>query len=76
MVDAINMNNKAQANSLYLQAEKLSKEIFVYIDNTIEAIERNSKLGVEVLKVNFHESVDVLDNMLVSNLLMFNCYSY
>jgi len=51
IVDVININNKAQANSLYLQAEKLSKEIFVYIDKTIDAIERNSKLGVEVLKV-------------------------
>jgi uncharacterized protein YoxC len=51
IVDAINMNNKTLANSLYLQAEKLSKEIYVYIDNTIKVIERNSKLGVEVLKV-------------------------
>jgi len=51
VVDAVNMNNKTQANNLYLQAEKLSKEIFAHIDNTIIAIEKNTKLGVEVLKV-------------------------
>jgi methyl-accepting chemotaxis protein len=51
VVDAVNMNNQTQANNLYSQAEKLSKEIFVHMDNTINAIEKNSKLGVEVLNV-------------------------
>ncbi|AWK53090.1 chemotaxis protein [Clostridium beijerinckii] len=51
MIDAVNVNNQAKAKDLYLQAEKLSKEIFIHIDNTIKAIETNSKLGVEVLQV-------------------------
>jgi len=52
VVDAVNKKNKMKANDLYLQAEKLSKEIFEYIDNTIKVIEKNSKMGVEVLKVS------------------------
>lgn len=51
MIDAVNANNQAKAKNLYLQAEKLSKEIFAHIDNTIKSIETNSKLGVEVLQV-------------------------
>ena len=50
VIDAVNRNNLAQANDLYLQAKKLSEEIFVHIDNTIKAIERNSNLGVEILQ--------------------------
>ncbi|WP_428834988.1 CZB domain-containing protein [Sporomusa ovata] len=50
VIDAVNRNNLAQANDLYIQAKKLSEEIFVHIDNTIRAIERNSNLGVEVLQ--------------------------
>lgn len=49
IIDAISTNNSIQANKLYLQANELSKEIFVQIDNAIKAIENNSKLGVEVL---------------------------
>ncbi|MCE5221259.1 MAG: methyl-accepting chemotaxis protein [Clostridium sp.] len=51
MVNSVNINNQAQAQNLYLQAEKLSKEIFAHIDNTIKAIEKNSNMGVEVLRV-------------------------
>jgi methyl-accepting chemotaxis protein len=50
VIDAVKVNNQTQANNLYLQAEKLSKEIFRHIDNTINEIEKNSKLGIEVLK--------------------------
>jgi len=50
VVDAVNMKNKTQTNELYMQAEKLSNEIFLHIDNTIKAIEKNSKIGVEVLQ--------------------------
>lgn len=61
VVDAVNMKDKAKANNLYLQAEKLSKEIFELIENTIKAIEKNSKLGIDVLKVMKS------DNIIVSN---------
>jgi len=50
VIDAVNSKNSTQANDLYLQAKKLSEEIFVHIDNTIKSIERNTKLGVEVLR--------------------------
>ena len=52
VVDAVTLKNKTQANDLYLQAEKLSKEIFGYIDDTVKAIEKNSEMGVEVLKIS------------------------
>lgn len=52
VVDAINVKNENQANSFYAQAKKLSEEIFAHIDNTIKAIEKNSKLGIEVLKAD------------------------
>ncbi|MBZ9633751.1 methyl-accepting chemotaxis protein [Clostridium sp. FP1] len=50
VIDAINSNNSIQANSFYLQTEKLSKEIFVLIDNVIKAIERKSQLKIEILE--------------------------
>lgn len=50
VIDAVNTMNSAQANELYLQAEKLSQQIFMHIDNVIKALEKNSKSGVEVLK--------------------------
>lgn len=51
VVDAVNTNNKIQANDLYVQTKKLSKEIYKYIDNTIGAIEKNSRRGIDILKV-------------------------
>ncbi|MBU3130763.1 methyl-accepting chemotaxis protein [Clostridium tagluense] len=50
VIDVININNSIQANSFYLQTEKLSKEIFVLIDNVIKAIERKSQSGIEILE--------------------------
>jgi len=50
IINSINENNTKQANALYLEAEKLSREIFNYIDNIIELIERNTKLGIEILR--------------------------
>ena len=51
IIDAINRNNSIQVNNFYSQAEKLSKEIFYLIDNIIKGIEKNSKLGIDILKV-------------------------
>lgn len=50
ITDEVKVNNKQQANNHYLQAEKLSKEIFALIDNIINSIEKNSSLGIEVLR--------------------------
>ncbi|SMC32136.1 methyl-accepting chemotaxis protein [Sporomusa malonica] len=51
IINTISTKNSTQANTLYLQAEELSKKIFIHIDNTIKAIEKNSKLGIEVLNL-------------------------
>ncbi|MDD4599452.1 hypothetical protein SDC9_03889 [bioreactor metagenome] len=51
VIDAVKANNEIEANNLYLQAKKLSEEIFVHIDRTIQAIEKNSSLGIEILKM-------------------------
>lgn len=50
VINEVKINNKVQASKLYLQTEKLSKEIFVHIDNTIKVIKENSKIGIEILK--------------------------
>lgn len=50
-INAVNAKDEAQSGNLYLQAEKLSKEIFAHIDNIVKTIEKNSKAGVEMLKV-------------------------
>ena len=50
VIDAINSNNSVQANNLYSQAEKQSKELIVLIDNLIKIIEKNSELGIEILR--------------------------
>ena len=50
IVNTIKRNNKEEAKNLYLKADRLSKEIFNHIENIIGGIERNSKLGVEILK--------------------------
>lgn len=51
VVEVINRVDSTQANNLYLDTEKLSNKIFSLIDNVIEAIEKNSKSGIEVLRV-------------------------
>ena len=51
IINEVKIKNKIQADGLYLKAEKLSREIFTLIDNTINAIKENSKLGIEILKV-------------------------
>lgn len=51
VIDAVKKGDSAQASSLYMKAEKLSISIFGHIDNTIKAIEKNSQLGIEVLRV-------------------------
>jgi len=51
IVDAVRGKNQAEAQKLYRQAQKLSEEIFSHLDNTIKAIEKNSKLGVEILRL-------------------------
>lgn len=56
IINEVKKKNKVQANNLYLQAEKFSKEIFVHIDNTINAITENSKLGIEILKLTQENS--------------------
>lgn len=50
IIDAVNSEDSALANKLYLQAEKLSKEIILHIDNVTNVIEKNSELGRELLK--------------------------
>ena len=50
VIDAINSNDLIQANNHYSQAEKLSKEIFVLIDEIIIAIEKKSESGIEILR--------------------------
>lgn len=51
VINAVNAKDSAQALALYAETEKISKEIFRYINETIEAIEKNSKAGVEILQV-------------------------
>lgn len=51
VVEAVNNGDKSYSNNLYLQTEKLSKVIFEHIENTIKAIEKNSRLGIDILKV-------------------------
>jgi len=48
---AIRAKDSVQANNLYLEAKERSEKIFVHIDNTIQEIEKKSKLGIEVLSV-------------------------
>jgi methyl-accepting chemotaxis protein len=51
VIKAINSNDSVQANNLYLQAEKQSKELIALIDKVIKIIEKNSAAGIEILKV-------------------------
>lgn len=51
VVEAVRKGEREQAQALYGKAEKLSQEIFIRIEKTIQAIEKNSRQGIEVLKV-------------------------
>ena len=51
ILDEIGNGNPMQVMKLYLQAEELSKKVFLNINNIIETIEKNSKLGIEILQV-------------------------
>lgn len=50
MVAAVNNNDNAQAQSLYMQAEQLSKQIYSRIDNVTRVIEQKARAGEEVLQ--------------------------
>jgi methyl-accepting chemotaxis protein len=52
VLDAVRDKNEVQARTLLAEAQQLSGEIFAHLDNTIEAIEKNARLGIEVLKVS------------------------
>ncbi len=51
VIAAINDNNSILANNLYLQTEKLSKDMVTIIVNVIKVIENKSKLGIKILEV-------------------------
>jgi len=51
VIDAVRSKNSAQAQNYYLKAKGLSDKIFGHIDNVIRAIDKNSKAGVEILRV-------------------------
>ncbi|MDR3562125.1 MAG: methyl-accepting chemotaxis protein [Negativicutes bacterium] len=50
VIDAVNDKNSTQARSLLLQAQQLSERVFGHLDKTIKAIEKNSRVGIEVLR--------------------------
>ncbi len=50
ILDAVRGNDGATAQALFEQADQLSKQIFVRIDNTMQLIEQKSKAGEEVLR--------------------------
>lgn len=50
MITAINNNQSAQAQNLYMQAEELSAKIYSRIDNVIRIIEQKAGAGEEVLQ--------------------------
>jgi Methyl-accepting chemotaxis protein len=52
VIEAVNNEDKSLANDLYTQTENLSKSIFEHIENTIIIIEKNSKQGIDILRVN------------------------
>ena len=51
VVEAVRKGEREQAQALCGKAEKLSQEVFIRIEKTIQAIEKNSRQGIEVLKV-------------------------
>lgn len=52
VLTAVRDNNVVQARDLLTQAQQLSEQIFALLDNTIKAIEKNARLGIEVLRVS------------------------
>ena len=52
VLTAVRDNNEVEARNLLAQAQQLSEQIFAHMDNTIIAIEKNAKQGVEVLRVS------------------------
>jgi methyl-accepting chemotaxis protein len=50
VIEAVKVNDREKASSVYLQARKLSEEIFGHIDNVIRAIEKSTREGMEVLR--------------------------
>lgn len=51
VINSVKGKNAEQAHSQYLQAKALSEKIFEHIDNVIISIDKNSKLGIEILRV-------------------------
>lgn len=52
VIDAVRSNDSGQANDLYLQAQKQSEKIFAHLENIIRAIDQNSKVGIELLRIS------------------------
>lgn len=52
VLTAVRNNDAGQARNLLEQAQQLSEQIFAHLDNTIKAIEKNGRLGIEVLRVS------------------------
>lgn len=50
VMDAVNSKNLEQAQSLYLEAERLSKDMFLRIDKVMDVIEKNGRAGIEILR--------------------------
>lgn len=50
VLDAVQKNDRTEAQSLFQQADHLSKQIFARIDNTIRVIEQKAKAGEEILR--------------------------
>jgi len=51
VVESINKNDLIQTNNFYNQAERLSKELILLIDNLITVIKENSGSGIEILGI-------------------------
>jgi len=51
VIEAVRAKDSAEARKLYLEADKLSKQVVEKIDKVLGLIEKNSKLGIEVLMV-------------------------
>lgn len=51
VLDAVRANDATAARSQLTQAQGLSQQVFALLDKTINAIEKNSRLGIEVMRV-------------------------
>lgn len=54
VLEAIKANDAAAARSHLAQAQSLSRQVFALLDKTIDAIEKNSRLGIEVMRVTIN----------------------